>query len=287
MSFNPNSGNPIVDAWLAALTSSLQLTTQLTSAWLGQQQGGGNPWAAMTRTMSGVSGGTMGSGWPMASMAGTGAANPWAAFSGGTAGNPFASLAGLQSMMSLAMATWGGAAPQIRSMPFPWNAGPWSAGSGSFPNFGNWANVMGGWPAMGQQMPFGGGTGWPSNWPQNWPMTFVFPGMPGAASAAPSTLPWPWNQFMPPQQSAATSIFGWPQGFMGRQGGTPSGPKAGAPSAAENDPMGFGQAMKFWSSLMPAASPQPPRATKPEPAPVPADPATDLTKLFPWMSWMK
>jgi hypothetical protein len=264
MSSHPFSGNPIVDAWLAAWTNSLNLTTQLTSTWLGQQQGGGNPWAALN--------GAMGTAWPMASMTGAGSANPWAAFSGGTAANPFASLAGLQSMMSLAMATWGGAAPPMGGMPFPWNAS-------NLANFGTWANGMSSWPATGQRMGFGPGGGWPVSWP----MIFTFPGMPGMQTAAAPALPWPWNQFFPSQQGTATPAFGWPQGMF--SGVAPQAPRD-TPAAAENDPMGFGQAMKFWSSLVPAsAPPQPPRASKPEPAP--ADPATDLTKLFPWMSWMK
>ena len=276
MSSHPLTGNPILDAWLAAWTNSLNLSTQLTSAWLGQQQGAANPWAALTKTM----GGNMAAGWPMASMAGPGAGNPWAAFNGGNTGNPFASIAGLQSMMSMAMATFGGAAPHMGSMPFAWNAG-----SGSFPNFGNWATAMGGWPAMGQPTPFGGGTGWP----QNWTKTFGFPAMPAMPVAATPALPWPWNQFFPQQQSAPASAFAWPPAFMGMpSGSSSSNTKDRAASAAENDPMGFGQAMKFWTSLMPAAAPsQSPLASKPEPAPAAVDPATDLTKLFPWMSWMK
>ena len=171
----------------------------------------------------------------------------------------------------------GGAAPQMGGFPFPWNAGSWNAGN--LGNFGSWTSGMAGSPATGQRMPFG------TSWPPSWPMTLGFPGMPGmtTASAIPA-LPWPWNQFFPPQPSAATSTLGWPPGLMGPLGSTPPT----TPSVAENDPMGFGQAMKFWSSLMPAATPAgPSQPSKPEPAPASANAAPDLTKLFPWMAWMK
>lgn len=262
MSFNPISGNPILDAWLAAWTNGLNLSTQLSSAWLGGQRSNSNPWAALTGALTGGMGGSTGAGWPMASLAGAGAANPWAAF-GGAANNPFASLAGLQSLMSLAMAPWsnlgGGSTPQMGSFPFPWNASPWNAGNTA--NSSTWGG-MGGWP-----------------------MTVGFPGMPGmSAPMATPALPWPWNQFFPPQQSAGPSAFGWPPGVMGPLGGA----RQAAPAAVENDPMGFGQAMKFWSSLMPAAAPAgPSRASKPEPVAASAPTAPDLTKLFPWMAWMK
>ncbi len=227
---NPFSGNPILDAWLAAWTNGLALTTQMTNAWLGQPQQSANPWAAMM---------------------GAGAANPWAALSGGQAHNPVAALAGIQSLMSLAMATWGGAAPQLAAMPWlpkvgPWNAGPWNAGpwNAHAGLFGQWASGRGGWAAPGQ-----------------WPMTVGFSAFPGmTAPTATPALPWPWNQFSSPQPPV------------------------------ESDPMGLGQAMKFWTSLAPAMMPMagaadPERNRKPDPAPV--DSSSDLSKLFPWMAWMK
>ena len=251
--------NPILDAWLTAWTHGLSLTTQLTSAWLGGRSAGASPWAAWP-----IGGGTAG-GNPWAALS-TAGGNPWSSFGGVASGNPFASLAGMQSMMSLMMAPWGGGASRLATLPWPW---------------GHWAQAgfgqgLGGWPGGNPWSTFGAGNGWP--------MSMGLGGVSGVSgfagpdpTAAGAALPWPWNMLTPQRPNAGPAAWGLPPGFMG----TPPTPKA-----ADADPMGFGQVMQFWSAMIPGAATARTshrRESVAEPAPA----AADLSKLFPWMAWMK
>ena len=108
------TSNPILDAWMAAWTTGLNLTTQMSGQWLNQAGGMGqshtpvtnpwaawlpqtqtqNPWAALTGMMMGMGNTALGNGPFGHSPWGN---NPWA-MAAGTSGNPFASLAPFASM---------------------------------------------------------------------------------------------------------------------------------------------------------------------------------------------
>jgi hypothetical protein len=242
--------NPFIDAWLAAWTNSLNLSSQLSRTWFGGHGAAANPWAALAM--------------PGAMSAG----NPWSMSAGGAAANPMAMLAGAQSMLSLLMAPWGGATPQVGVLPWPWNAAGLAAGRGVGLGVGLGAG-MGGWPAAGPWGLFGAGPAWP--------LTIGFPGLNAAVGTQP--LPWPWTFLAAPQQTAGLNPWGWPQGGMGMFPGAMFPGLPGNP--ADSDPMGFGPVMRFWSSLVPGAG------AAPQPVAPPANPSTDLTKLFPWMAWLK
>ena len=218
-------------------------------------------------------------------------ANPWA-MAAGNAGNPFASMApfgamapfgsmpafgpmaGVQSLLAMVMAPWGGMKPAGGdSVPWPWNigaqhAGAWGMPSGGFGALPRWPVMMG---AAETAAPARPELPWP--WSMMGSMMGNMMGGLGGAAAATAPSRAPSSDYSSGASSAHTTSSSH---------GTSRAPSA---NAGTDDPMGISQMINFWSSLAPGAPTASPAPPEPEPEAKPKAP--DLTVFFPWMTLWK